>query len=129
MSCGSRDFPLDTWARLAKVAALDNDTAQACSSVGEHYLDTVGVGGSIPPMPTNRVGSRPASLAAHLRGRGPSQGSHLDAAERGNGKSRALLGLECYPAQPLSLSALSLVKLAPPAMGSVCVRSECHTRE
>ena len=26
---------------------------QARSSVGEHYLDTVGVGGSIPPAPTN----------------------------------------------------------------------------
>ena len=25
---------------------------QARSSVGEHYLDTVGVGGSIPPAPT-----------------------------------------------------------------------------
>gem|GEM_PF-3326931 len=25
---------------------------QARSSVGEHYLDTVGVGGSIPPVPT-----------------------------------------------------------------------------
>ncbi|SVB44004.1 uncharacterized protein METZ01_LOCUS196858, partial [marine metagenome] len=26
---------------------------QARSSVGEHYLDTVGVGGSIPPAPTS----------------------------------------------------------------------------
>ncbi len=26
--------------------------SQARSSVGEHYLDTVGVGGSIPPVPT-----------------------------------------------------------------------------
>ena len=26
---------------------------QARSSVGEHYLDTVGVGGSIPPVPTD----------------------------------------------------------------------------
>ena len=44
--------PLDSSPRIAKVAALDQNTAQACSSVGEHYLDTVGVGGSIPPMPT-----------------------------------------------------------------------------
>ena len=28
---------------------------QARSSVGEHYLDTVGVGGSIPPAPTKRL--------------------------------------------------------------------------
>ena len=28
---------------------------QARSSVGEHYLDTVGVGGSIPPAPTNNL--------------------------------------------------------------------------
>ena len=31
---------------------------QARSSVGEHYLDTVGVGGSIPPAPTNNLLNR-----------------------------------------------------------------------
>jgi hypothetical protein len=53
--------PLDSSPWIAKVAALDKNTTQACSSVGEHYLDTVGVGGSIPPMPTNpwsRPGAR-----------------------------------------------------------------------
>src|SRR5690606_8554027 len=29
--------------------------SQARSSVGEHYLDTVGVGGSIPPVPTKEL--------------------------------------------------------------------------
>jgi hypothetical protein len=55
------------------VAALDINNAQACSSVEEHYLDTVGVGGSIPPMPTKLSSKNGARLAAR-----------------------------CYPAQPLS---------------------------
>jgi hypothetical protein len=37
--------------------------AQARSSVEEHYLDTVGVGGSIPPVPTT---SAQALVAAKL---------------------------------------------------------------
>lgn len=46
------------------VAALDINNAQACSSVEEHYLDTVGVGGSIPPMPTKLCSKKGARLAA-----------------------------------------------------------------
>lgn len=46
------------------VAALDINNAQACSSVEEHYLDTVGVGGSIPPMPTKLCSEIGARLAA-----------------------------------------------------------------
>ena len=40
----------------------DNNLAgQARSSVGEHYLDMVGVGGSIPPAPTTIIVSRGGS--------------------------------------------------------------------
>jgi hypothetical protein len=96
--------PLDTAFRIAKVAALDKNTVQACSSVGEHYLDTVGVGGSIPPMPTN---FSPAS-------------GH-------EGESRALTGLGCYPAQPLDELALSILRFASAAARGM--RSECPIRE
>ena len=67
---------LDTGAWIAKVAALDINNAQARSSVGEHYLDTVGVGGSIPPVPT----------------------SPLPAENRAAGVAA------CYPAEPLTHS-------------------------
>ena len=34
---------------------LERNESQARSSVEEHYLDTVGVGGSIPPVPTTTL--------------------------------------------------------------------------
>jgi hypothetical protein len=43
---------LDTTVAVANVARLNQTELQARSSVVEHYLDTVGVGGSIPPVPT-----------------------------------------------------------------------------
>jgi hypothetical protein len=39
------------------IAKLGRQESQARSSVEEHYLDTVGVGGSIPPVPTNLDGN------------------------------------------------------------------------
>ena len=69
------DSILDTRIRIAKVAALDKNTAQACSSVVEHYLDTVGVGGSIPPMPTSF--------------------------RREDWENQAIQSAQCYSAQPL----------------------------
>ena len=41
--------------RFAFIVALHH-IVEARSSVGEHYLDTVGVGGSIPPVPTRLFG-------------------------------------------------------------------------
>ena len=96
-------FPLDTSPRIAKVAGLDKNNAQACSSVGEHYLDTVGVGGSIPPMPT-------------------------DLSSRGLERQ----GAECYPALPLTQqthSSLSFSKFALAAQCGCGLRSECRARE
>ena len=34
------------------VSSSGSDSLQARSSVGEHFLDVEGVGGSIPPVPT-----------------------------------------------------------------------------
>jgi hypothetical protein len=45
-------WPLTGAARTVTYA--DSNEGQARSSVVEHYLDTVGVGGSIPPVPTPR---------------------------------------------------------------------------
>ena len=42
---------LDTDGGSRNVRGFES-VAQARSSVEEHYLDTVGVGGSIPPVPT-----------------------------------------------------------------------------
>src|SRR4029078_6936207 len=50
-----------------------NCAAQARSSVEEHYLDTLGCGVSIPPLPTTILGVVPRDLASegvvgrHLR--------------------------------------------------------------
>ena len=109
--------PLDTSPRIAKVAALDQNTAQARSSVGEHYLDTVGVGGSIPPVPTRTLqGSHPSPFARSAT-----------ASARHAGRGLESQGAECYPAPSLSQLDLSFVKLAPAAAGGLC--AECRTRE
>ncbi len=58
---------LDYSVAVANVARLNQTDLQARSSVGEHYLDTVGVGGSIPPVPTIPVrGSAPSVAGAML---------------------------------------------------------------
>ena len=49
-----RAIALDTAFSSRNVRAF-NCAAQARSSVEEHYLDTVGVGGSIPPVPTTTL--------------------------------------------------------------------------
>ena len=111
MKCGSPpwrvrfdDSFLDTGLRIAKVAALDQTNAQARSSVGEHYLDTVGVGGSIPPVPTS---------------------FHRE--------SRAIRTPGCYPAQSLTEPSPFILQFAPGAAGrsavSRCSRSEKLNRE
>ena len=122
---------LDTRMRIAKVAALDNNSAQACSSVGEHHLDTVGVGGSIPPMPTiknrtlrgscstpaiERHRAKPASAhaiknrtlggscstpAIERRRAKPASAHHAAYVVRRGGETRAIHSAECYSPQPL----------------------------
>ena len=55
----------------------------------EHYLDTVGVGGSIPPMPTSF--------------------------RREDWENQAIQSAQCYPAQPLipnPLNALTILRTA-----------------
>jgi hypothetical protein len=98
---------LDRVVEIAKVAALDNN-AQARSSVGEHYLDTVGVGGSIPPVPTT-----PESAADGLLG------STLPSSS----ESRAKRCAECYSAQPLNTPHFLAVSGSPvTARGSAIAR-------
>ena len=116
--------------RIAKVAALDNNSAQACSSVGEHHLDTVGVGGSIPPMPTikkrtlggsfstpaiERCRAKPAS--AHAKKAGPSDYPVRPLQKGGGSESRAIHSAGCYSAQPLNpqRSTRTLLRFAVPA--------------
>ena len=40
---------------LAPAVVVQDDCVEARSSVGEHYLDAVGVSGSIPLVPTGTV--------------------------------------------------------------------------
>ncbi len=101
---------LDTGFRIAKVAALDQKNAQARSSVVEHYLDTVGVGGSIPPVPTRTLGDSFPKVFGNFRCEScralPANGFpgwHFArrSARRPSRESRATRAAGCYPTQPL----------------------------